>query len=133
MPIFELSGQLAGASVPKLASASGQAAWPSAASGLIVRPSGKDHSRFLDLRRREGVALELFRLQLQVQPRGGVRFVGRQRRVQNRVEVEFITAIYRPQLVFRSGSVARVLVGDGTDRHGQRFPPVQTVGLLIIG
>ena len=38
VPILAVSGQLAGPSEPKLASASLQAFWPSAASGLIVRP-----------------------------------------------------------------------------------------------
>ena len=41
MPIFELSGQAPGRSVPKPAWASLQAVWPSAASGLIVRPGGR--------------------------------------------------------------------------------------------
>ena len=50
VPIFELSGQSAGASVPKLAWASVQALWPSAASGLIVRPGGKVTIADSDLR-----------------------------------------------------------------------------------
>src|SRR4051812_19593928 len=40
VPILELSGQATGASLAKLPRASGQAVWPSAASGLIVRPGG---------------------------------------------------------------------------------------------
>jgi hypothetical protein len=40
VPIFALSGQAEGPSTPNLASASVQALCPSAASGLIVRPSG---------------------------------------------------------------------------------------------
>ena len=47
VPILALSGQLAGPSLSKLASASLQALWPSAASGLIVRPGG---SRTVELR-----------------------------------------------------------------------------------
>ena len=49
-PIFELSGHCAGASLPKFASASVQAVWPSAASGLIETPSGRTTSaeRMLD-------------------------------------------------------------------------------------
>ena len=41
VPIFELSGQAAGAGLSKFASASGQAVCPSAASGLIEIPSGR--------------------------------------------------------------------------------------------
>src|ERR1700753_2715983 len=41
VPIFDWSGQLAGPSEPKLAWASEQAVWPSAASGLMVRPGGR--------------------------------------------------------------------------------------------
>ena len=41
VPILALSGQCAGASVPSAASASLQALWPSAASGLIVNPCGR--------------------------------------------------------------------------------------------
>jgi hypothetical protein len=41
VPIFEVSGHCAGPSLSKLASASRQAVWPSAASGLIVKPGGK--------------------------------------------------------------------------------------------
>ena len=41
VPILELSGQLAGPSESKLAWASVQSLWPSAASGLIVKPGGR--------------------------------------------------------------------------------------------
>src|ERR1700720_2762357 len=41
LPIFELSGQPAGPSESKFAWASLQALWPSAASGLIVKPGGR--------------------------------------------------------------------------------------------
>src|SRR3954470_7373865 len=47
VPIFALSGQLAGASDPKSAWASLQALCPSAASGLIVNPSGSSTSTVL--------------------------------------------------------------------------------------
>src|SRR3954447_21554799 len=41
VPILALSGQLAGASEEKLAWTSEQALWPSAASGVMVRASGR--------------------------------------------------------------------------------------------
>src|SRR5664279_1551818 len=41
VPILELLGQADGPSEPKLACASLQALWPSAASGLMVKPDGK--------------------------------------------------------------------------------------------
>ena len=56
MPIFALSGQFAGPSDPKFASASVQARWPSAASGLIVRPSGRVT---IDARSSDGVVARL--------------------------------------------------------------------------
>src|SRR4051794_39716269 len=42
LPIFELSGHSEGPGMSKFASASVQAVWPSAASGLIEIPSGSD-------------------------------------------------------------------------------------------
>ena len=57
MPIFENSGQCAANSVPIAVSQSGQATLPSAALGLIVKPSGRVTLRGADLRRRRVVGL----------------------------------------------------------------------------
>ena len=72
VPILALSGQFAGPSEPKLASASVQLLWPSAASGLIVRPGGQGDGRRFDLRGGCGLALELGVAELDVKARGGV-------------------------------------------------------------
>ena len=45
VPILALSGQSAGPSEPKFAWASVHVVWPSAASGLIVKPSGRVDDR----------------------------------------------------------------------------------------
>ncbi len=75
--------------------------------GVDRQPRRQRDRRLLDLRGREGVALELFRLQLEVEARRRVGFVGRQRGVEDRVEVEFLATIDRRQDFFRFGRVIR--------------------------
>ena len=70
VPIFELSGQWLGASVPKPASASEQADWPSAASGLIERPAGRVRDAERSCDGRVGVAEDLFGDQRRLRPLG---------------------------------------------------------------
>ena len=101
--------------------ASGQARLAVGGVGVDRQAFRQGDGRLLDLRRREGVALELFRLQLQVEARGSIGFVGRQRRVEDRVEVEFLAAFDGREFVLAVRCVARVLVGDGAERHRQRF------------
>ena len=86
VPILELSGHSAGPSEPKLAWASVQAVWPSAASGLIVKPAGR--VTVADLIS-EGEAAKLRNwgaLELDVQSRGRVGLVGGRAGVEDRFE-----------------------------------------------
>ena len=86
VPIFALSGQCAGPSVPKLASASVQARWPSAASGLIVKPSGRVTAAERISDGEVGEAEELGGAQLEVEAGRRVGLGRRRARVEDRFE-----------------------------------------------
>ena len=93
VPIFENSGQCASNRVPISAATSGQAILPSAAFGLIVKPSG---SVISEVRSSDGgrrfAALRLRDFDRQVEARGGVGAVGRRLRQDAGREAQLLAA-----------------------------------------
>ena len=94
MPILENSGHCGFVlPVPKLAAASEQEVLPSAALGLIEKPTGSLTGRRPDLRRRrEGRAEQLRDREVDVDPGGGVGLGGGRLRAEARVEAELVAA-----------------------------------------
>ena len=118
VPILALSGQCAGASVPRPASASEQADWPSAASGLIVSPSGR---LTMTDRTCDGEAALLCgwgALTIRSIPEGESASVGRQLRLRDRFEGLAGAVADRFVFRFRFDRRTRVLVG--ADPQGRR-------------
>ena len=127
-------GSSAGASVSKFAWASVQAVWPSAASGLIVRPSGRV-TVAERMRRRRGRAMPRNwapSARCRARTAQSVSFGG-QRRVEDRVEGLVFAAGRR-----RVAAPPRARVCPGPGRSARRAVtvsgcPVQTLGLSVSG
>ena len=129
VPIFALSGQAAGASEAKLAWASVQALWPSAASGLIVRPGGSVDGHRFGLGGRGSVAEGLGNGEAEVQPGGRVGLFGGETGREDRVEDLVLAAGDR--WVFEwacEASLGWMLVGGDLEFGGERPDPMQVVG-----
>ncbi len=101
VPILELSGQFAGPSEPKLACASVQAVCPSAASGLIVSPSGRVTIADLICEGETANPSNCCALQIKVEARGRVGLTGRQAGVEERFEGLPLAARRLPGSCFR--------------------------------
>ena len=132
LPIFELSGQWAGASLSKFASASVQAVWPSAASGLIDSPSGSTRSPSGYVEGEAALLSRKGRFQLHVEAGRRVCFSGRQGGVEDRVEGLFFAAGSRRVVGLGVREVRRVLVGLHVER-AVRGCSVQVLGLSVSG